>query len=110
MAPFLFSLQDKKLSLTGHIPGKDFPYSDHEGVEATFVLEQRENALGVEERVMDGVYVSICSWIQSNFVRLSCMIKVTVFVQETETYNLSHTNTRARAHTHTHTHSFTSIQ
>ncbi len=60
MAPLLFSLQDKKLSLTGHIPGKDFPYSDHEGVEATFVLEQRENALGVEESVLDGACVCVC--------------------------------------------------
>lgn len=35
-------LQDKALALTGHIPGKNYPYSDHEGVEATFSLEQRK--------------------------------------------------------------------
>ena len=30
------------LALSGLIPGKDFPYSDHEGLEGTFVLEQRK--------------------------------------------------------------------
>ncbi len=55
-----FLHQDKKLCLTGHIPGKDFPYSDHEGVEASFALEQREKPLEVQERVLDGACVCVC--------------------------------------------------
>ena len=50
----VFSLQDHRLALSGHIPGKDFPYSDHEGVEATFELRWRENPIPVKERIFDG--------------------------------------------------------
>ena len=47
-------LQDHRLALSGHIPGKDFPYSDHEGVEVTFELSQREASIPVKERIFDG--------------------------------------------------------
>lgn len=46
--------QDHRLALSGHIPGKDFPYSDHEGVEATFELYQREIPVSPHERVFNG--------------------------------------------------------
>lgn len=32
-------LKSRNLVLTGKVPGKDFPYSDHEGVEAVFLLK-----------------------------------------------------------------------
>lgn len=35
-------LKSRNLVLTGKIPGKDFPYSDHEGVEAVFLLKVEE--------------------------------------------------------------------
>lgn len=38
-------LVSRNLALTGLIPGKDFPYSDHEGVEAVFTLNSRQNSL-----------------------------------------------------------------
>ena len=40
--------------MTGIIPGKDFPYSDHEGVEATFLLEERDVPTEVPQRIYDG--------------------------------------------------------
>lgn len=39
------TVKEKKLALSGTIPGQDIPYSDHEGVEATFVLEERAKPL-----------------------------------------------------------------
>ena len=35
------SLQSRRLVMTGNIPGKDFPYSDHEGVEAVYRYNSR---------------------------------------------------------------------
>lgn len=32
-----FTVESKRLALSGNIPGKDFPYSDHEGVEAVLL-------------------------------------------------------------------------
>ncbi|CAI8014191.1 Putative neutral sphingomyelinase [Geodia barretti] len=34
-------VQSKRLALSGNIPGKDFPYSDHEGLEVVFSLNER---------------------------------------------------------------------
>ena len=52
--PLCISSQDHRLALSGHIPGQDFPYSDHEGVEATFELCQRDVPVPVKERIFDG--------------------------------------------------------
>jgi sphingomyelin phosphodiesterase 2 len=38
-------VQSKKLSLSGNIPGKDFPYSDHEGLEVVFEINERATPL-----------------------------------------------------------------
>ena len=48
--------ESHRLALTGHIPGKQFPYSDHEGVEAVFTLSQRTVPLGLKskDRPLDG--------------------------------------------------------
>ena len=54
-------LQDRKLALSGTIPGENFPYSDHEGVEATFLLEERNIAISVPQRIYDGERVQISS-------------------------------------------------
>ena len=35
-------LEGKALALSGPIPGMGYPYSDHEGLEATFTLKRRE--------------------------------------------------------------------
>ena len=44
-----------RLALTGHIPGKNFPYSDHEGVEAVFEMDKRETPQTVaKERPLNG--------------------------------------------------------
>ena len=48
------TLQGHRLAVTGIIPGKDFPYSDHEGVEATFLLEERDVPTEVPQRIYDG--------------------------------------------------------
>ena len=68
-------MKDKKLALSGKIPGKRFPYSDHEGVEATIELERREKPISIPERVFDGRFLMVHP----------------------------HTHSLTRAHTHTHT-------
>lgn len=41
LSPHLrLSVVSKKLALSGMIPGQSIPYSDHEGLEGTFKLEQ----------------------------------------------------------------------
>lgn len=35
------SLQSRKIVMTGNIPGREFPYSDHEAVEAVFSYNSR---------------------------------------------------------------------
>ena len=35
-------LEGKALALSGPVPGMGYPYSDHEGLEATFMLKRRE--------------------------------------------------------------------
>lgn len=35
-------LEGKALALSGPVPGMGYPYSDHEGLEATFTLKRRE--------------------------------------------------------------------
>ena len=54
-------LQDRRLALSGTIPGEDFPYSDHEGVEATFLLEERDTAISVPQRIYDGESVQLAA-------------------------------------------------
>lgn len=54
-------MQDRKLALSGTIPGEDFPYSDHEGVEATFLLKERNTAISVPQRIYDGEGTQISS-------------------------------------------------
>ena len=47
-------LQDRKLAPSGTIPGEDFSYSDNEGLETTFLLEERDTAISVPQRISDG--------------------------------------------------------
>lgn len=54
-------MQDRRLALSGTIPGEDFPYSDHEGVEATFLLEERDTAISVPQRIYDGERVQLAA-------------------------------------------------
>ena len=47
-------VQSKTLAVTGTIPGKEFPYSDHEGVEVVFRLKERTTPLVVSEQPLGG--------------------------------------------------------
>ena len=44
-----------------HHSWEDFPYSDHEGVEATFLLEERDTAISVPQRIYDGERVQLAA-------------------------------------------------
>ena len=50
-------VQSKTLAVTGTIPGKEFPYSDHEGVEVVFRLKERTTPLVVSEQPLGGIYM-----------------------------------------------------
>ena len=54
----LFPGQEHGLALTGHIPGKDFPFSDHEGVEAVFTLKRRNQVMTLPtRRALSGIVI-----------------------------------------------------
>ena len=53
-------IQSKKLSLSGNIPGKDFPYSDHEGLEVVFEVKDRITPIPVQNMLLGGVCVCVC--------------------------------------------------
>ena len=48
-------VQSKRLALSGNIPEKDFPYSDHEGLEVVFVTKDRASPLPPQSLLLDGV-------------------------------------------------------
>lgn len=60
------SLQHRRLSLSGHIPGKSFPYSDHEGVEANFLVERMAEPIEVPERGLDDEAMQILLNVSQN--------------------------------------------
>ena len=47
-------VQSKGLAISGTIPGKEFPYSDHEGLEVVFRLKERTTPLAVSEQPLGG--------------------------------------------------------
>ena len=52
-------LQSKRLALSGNIPGKDFPYSDHEGLEVVFSLNERVEPMPPRNLLLSGMHVAI---------------------------------------------------
>lgn len=52
-------VQSKRLALSGTIQGKDFPYSDHEGLEVVFVLRERTQPMAPQSMLLDGNAVAV---------------------------------------------------
>lgn len=52
-------VQSKELSLSGNIPGKDFPYSDHEGLEAVFAIKDRATPLPPQDLLLGDDAVAV---------------------------------------------------
>ena len=46
------SLISRQLALTGFIPGKQYPYSDHEGVEAVFSFHSKNEGHDKKHKTM----------------------------------------------------------
>ena len=46
-------LISRRLAMSGRIPGKEYPYSDHEGVEAILKLDEK----GCKGRPMNGIII-----------------------------------------------------
>ena len=52
-------LKSRALALSGNIPGRDYPYSDHEGIEAVFnLVKTDENFLSPPRREMSGEFAT----------------------------------------------------
>ena len=49
-----FIPQSKRLAMSGNIPGKDFPYSDHEGLEVVFALNERVEPMPPQTPFLNG--------------------------------------------------------
>ena len=52
------SLVSRRIAVTGHIPGKDYPYSDHEGVEAVLSLSDYSEREKKDKKKMSCKYSS----------------------------------------------------